>query len=302
VSLSEANGDWHAHAFALFQLGRILSAADPPAALAALDAADRIAAANGAEYIQHMSRACTSWAWAELRDLRRSIRIADEAIVGLRSIGDGWFFSGVLTFSAYLKAAAGDHVGCDEALARGHRLVERSRTVPQQRRRARPRARRIRRLSLGRCLSLVGLGRRRRPRLVGAARSRQHPERPAHAATPAGVTFAPSTRRTGGCRGCASRRRRVRRGRARSVVPRRRSRPVLHADPGDPRAPIDGGGGVGPQRARPGNSLLRGSGSGDGSDWDVAICAPASSSRTSTAHVRLSAPNAQPRSNRLGSP
>lgn len=117
ISLAETNGDRHGQAFALFQLGRILSVVEPNTALDALGEADRVAATIGAEYIQLMSRATAGWTWAGLRDLRRSIHIMDEALDGLRSIGDGWFFSSVLAFNAYLKAAAGDLQGAEERLA-----------------------------------------------------------------------------------------------------------------------------------------------------------------------------------------
>lgn len=116
IELAESSGDDHGHAFALFQLGRMLSLSDPHAALVSLTDADRVAEDVGAEYIQHMSRACMAWAWAELRDFRRSIRLADEAHAGLRAIGDGWFFSSTLAFNAYSKAATGDSAGAEEAL------------------------------------------------------------------------------------------------------------------------------------------------------------------------------------------
>jgi predicted ATPase/class 3 adenylate cyclase/DNA-binding CsgD family transcriptional regulator len=117
IDVAASAGDVHGQAFALFQLGRQNAVLAAEAALALLEEADRLAASVGAEYIQHMSRACMSWCWIELGDLRRAIEVIDEAIEGLRAIGDGWFFSSILSFAAFAKATAGDAAGTADALA-----------------------------------------------------------------------------------------------------------------------------------------------------------------------------------------
>ena len=108
ICLASETGDIHGHAFALFQLGRMQCVIDPHAARDALDEAQRLAASIGAHYLEHMSEACIGWTDAQLGDLRKAIRTNARALEGLRSVGDGWFYSSILVFASYLIALAGE--------------------------------------------------------------------------------------------------------------------------------------------------------------------------------------------------
>lgn len=108
ICVATETGDIHGRAFALFQLGRMQCVMDPHAAQEALDEAQRLAASIGAHYLVHMSAACIAWTEGQLGDLRRAMQTNDRALEGLRSMGDGWFYSSILVFASYLIALAGD--------------------------------------------------------------------------------------------------------------------------------------------------------------------------------------------------